>query len=123
MAEELKPNPQQAPTHDAQLAAENMAAGEEEVPAVDVAADYEASKAFSVSQVDRTAEGAKAAEAATAPKFEVREPEETKSQAESTGDPDAYRDMAHDVNPRGQEHSINSDELVKKATELGKPGK
>ena len=122
MAEEVKPNPQQAPTHDAQLAAENIAAGEEQAPQVDVAADYEASKAFSVSAVDRTQEGAKAAEAATAPKFKVQEPKEIKSQAEPTGDPADYRDMAKDVNPGAQEPSIDSDELVKKATELGKPG-
>jgi hypothetical protein len=121
--EEMKPNPQQAPTHDAQLAAENMTSGEEQVPSVDVDADYEASKAFSVSAVDRTPEGAKAAEAATAAKFEVGKPEETTSSAEPTGDPDAYRDMARDVNPRSNETSIDSDQLVKRATELGQPGK
>lgn len=100
MAEEIKPDPQQAPTHDAQLASENIVAGEEQAPAIDVAADYEASKAFSVSAIDRTQEGAQAADAATAPKFEVREPEEKKSQAEPTSNPADYREMAKDVNPR-----------------------
>lgn len=123
MAEELKPNPQQAPTHDAQLAAENMAAGEEPTPKVDVSADYEASKAFSVSAVDRTSEGANAAQSATAPKFEVKEPEETTFTAQPTGDPGAYREMAKDVNPRGEQPSLDSDELINKAKELGKPGK
>ncbi len=100
MAEELKPNPQQAPTHDAQLAAENIAAGGEQTPKVDVSADYEASKAFSVSAVDRTPAGAQAAESATASNFKVSEPEEKKSQAEPTSDPADYREMAKDVNPR-----------------------
>ena len=53
-------------TFDAQQIAENVEAGEQQVPQVDVSADYEASKEFSVSDVDRTGAGAKAAAAATA---------------------------------------------------------
>jgi hypothetical protein len=53
MPEEIKPDPKQAPTQDAQLAAENMVAGEEETPVINVEKDYEASKQFSVSDVDR----------------------------------------------------------------------
>jgi methylphosphotriester-DNA--protein-cysteine methyltransferase len=60
MTEEVKPNPSEATTHDAQLAAENMASGEEKVQKVDLDADYEASKAFSVSEVDRKGGGAEA---------------------------------------------------------------
>lgn len=124
MSEELTPDPKQAPTHDAQLAAESMAAGEEKTPQVDTDADYEASKAFSVSAIDNTQEGAKAAEAATAPDFKIPEAKETKSTtAESTGNPEDYRQMAKDVNPRVGEGTVDSDQLVKKAIEKGKPGK
>jgi hypothetical protein len=97
MPEEIKPDPQQAPTQDAQLAAENMTSGEEKVPAVDIEGDYEASKQFSVSDIDRTGEGEKAAEAATASQFQVSQPEETKTEAKSTSDPADYMEMAKDV--------------------------
>lgn len=122
MSEELTPDPQQAPTHDSQLAAESMAAGEEKKPQVDVDADYEASKAFSTSAIDNTEEGAKAAEAATASNFKVPEAKETNFTAESTGNPDDYRQMAKDVNPRAGEATADSDSLIKKAIEMGKPG-
>ena len=97
MPDEIKPDPKQAPTQDAQLAAENMAAGQEAAPAVDFDADYAAAQQMSVSDVDRTEEGAKAAEAATASQFEVAKPEETKTEAEPTGDPTDYMEMAKDV--------------------------
>lgn len=119
MAEELKPNPGQATTHDAQLAAENMAAGNEKAPQVDVSADYEASKAFSVSEVDRTGEGAQAAAAATAPHYKVSQPQETEFKAEPTGNPDDYLDMARDVNPTPEASGNVTDELVEKALKKG----
>jgi hypothetical protein len=97
MPDEVKPDPKQAPTQDAQLAAENIASGEEKAPTVDIEGDYEASKQFSVSDVDRSGEGAKAAEAATAPDLKVPEPEETKTESKPTGNPDDYMDMAKDV--------------------------
>lgn len=100
MTEEVKPNPTEATTHDAQLAAENMAAGEEEVQKVDLDADYEASKAFSVSEVDRKGGGTEAAEAATAPNMKVPEATEMKSSPDTTGNPADYIQMAHDVSPR-----------------------
>ncbi len=53
MSEEIKPNPQEAPTQDAQLAAENILASEQKTITVDLDADYEASKEFSVSDVDK----------------------------------------------------------------------
>lgn len=105
MPEEVKPDPKQATTQDAQLAAERMASGEEQTPSVDTEGDYEASKEFSVSDVDKSGAGKEAAEAATAPKFEVSQPEETATVAASTGNPDDYREMAKDVNPRAQEKS------------------
>lgn len=120
MTEEIKPNPSQATTHDAQLAAENMVEGQEKVPAVDVSADYEASKAFSVSEIDRTEEGAQAAAKATAPKFEVPAGKETTFKAEPTGDPADYMDMAKEVSRTPASGEV-SDELVQKALEMGQP--
>ncbi|HEY9694089.1 MAG TPA: hypothetical protein V6D15_17950 [Oculatellaceae cyanobacterium] len=123
MNEEIKANPTEAVTHEAQLAAENMATGVEEVPNVDIEGDYEASKAYSVSDVDRSSAGEVAAESATASNFEISQPEETTSQAQPTGNPNEFRDMAHDVNRRTEEPSASSDNLIDKAIEMGKPGK
>ena len=91
--------------YDAQQIAEEIEAGEVKKPKVDVAADYEASKEFSVSEIDRTSEGEKAAEAATAPKFQLNQPEETRTQAQPTGNPADYIDMAKEVNPLIDEKS------------------
>jgi hypothetical protein len=123
MKEEIKANPTEAVTHEAQLAAENMATGVEQAPNVDIEGDYEASKAYSVSDVDRSQAGANAAESATASKFEISQPEETTSQAQPTGNPNEFRAMAKDVNSRTEEPSASSDDLVDKAIEMGKPGK
>lgn len=98
MAEEVKPNVNEAPTQDAQLAAENIAAGVEKAPTVDVEADYAAAQQFSVSEIDRSGEGAKAAEKATQPDLKVSETEERKTEAKPTGNPSDYMDMAKDVN-------------------------
>lgn len=123
MTDEVNPNPNQATTQEAQLAAENMASGVEEKPAVDFDADYAAAQEFSVSDVDRTGEGAAVAEAATAPQFQVSQPEETKMVAEPTGDPSDYLDMAKDVGSQTEAGTGNvSDDLIKKAEDMGKPG-
>jgi hypothetical protein len=122
MPEEVKPDPKQAPTQDAQLAAEEMNSGKEEVPTVDLEGDYEASKQFSVSDVDRTSSGAKAAEAATAPELKVSEPEETKVEAAATGNPNDYREMASNVGSTTEAGTNVSDDLVQKALEKGQPG-
>ena len=122
MTDEVKPDPKQAPTQDAQLAAENMLSGAEPTQAVDFDADYEAAQQFSVSEIDRTGEGAAAAEAATAPQFEVSEPEETKLEAQPTGNPDDYLEMAKDVNTTTEPVSNVSDDLLHKALDMGKPG-
>jgi len=100
MPEELKVDPKQAVGQEAELAAENMTSGREKMPQVDVDADYEASKEYSVSDVDKSGSGAAAAAAATAPKQEMPEPTEMKSSPETTGNPDDYREMAKEVNPR-----------------------
>ncbi|HEY9623199.1 MAG TPA: hypothetical protein V6C78_22775 [Crinalium sp.] len=87
-------------SYDSQVLAEDIAKGDEKKPKVNVDADYEASKAYSQSEIDQTGEGAKAAEAATASKFEVPEAQETHASAEATADPEAYREMAREVNPQ-----------------------
>ena len=122
MPEEVKPNVAEAPTHDAQLAAQNMVSGEEKVPTVDFDADYQAAQQMSVSDIDRTSEGAKAAEEVTAPDYEVSNPEETKTKAQPTGNPDDYLEMAGEVGGFGNQGVSNvSDDLVKKALEKGQP--
>lgn len=120
MPDEVKPDVNQAPTHDAQLAAENIAAGEEEAPKVDFEADYAAAQQFSVSDVDRTGEGAKAAEAATAPQQQISKPQEVRTEAQATGNPDDYAEMAKDVGGSKTEGvSSVDDDLVQKALEKG----
>lgn len=123
MTDEVNPNPNQATTQEAQLAAENMASGVEAKPTVDFDADYAAAQEFSVSDVDRTGEGAAVAEAATAPQFELSQPEETTIVAEPTGDPSDYLDMAKDVGSSTEAGTGNvSDDLIEKALDMGKPG-
>jgi hypothetical protein len=112
-------------THDAQLTAEEIASGDRPAPKVDVSADYEAAQEFSTSSIDETEAGREAAEAATAPQFEVHSAEETElpiSSIDSTGDPDAFRNLAKEVNPISAGSGNVDDDLVKKALELGKPG-
>lgn len=58
---------------------------------VNVAADYEASKNYSVSEVDKA--GGDQASATQSPSTE------TQLEAKSTGNPEDYRSMAKDVNP------------------------
>lgn len=100
MAEELKPNPQEVDDiQEAQLAAERMASGEEKRPTVDVNADYEASKEYSISEVDKTAAGSQAAAAATASQQKLPEPTEMKSSPDTTGNPADYLEMAKDISP------------------------
>jgi hypothetical protein len=124
MADTIKPNPNEATTHDAQLAAENMASGDEKLQQVDFDADYAAAQQFSVSEVDRTPEGAAAAEAATATKFEVPETEERKTEAQPTGNPDDYLDLAKEVGGSRSEGVSNvSDDLIQQAIEKGQPKK
>lgn len=97
MPEEIKPDANQASTQDAQLAAESIASGQEKAQAVDFDADYAAAQQMSVSDIDRTGEGAKAAQSATAPEHQLSKPEETRTEAQPTGDPADYMEMAEDV--------------------------
>ncbi|MEI2583057.1 hypothetical protein [Scytonema sp. PRP1] len=124
MPEEIKPNQSQAPTHDAQLAADNIASGEEKTPSVDMEADYQAAQRLSVSEIDRTGEGAKAAQEATAPKQEVSEPQQTTTQAQPTGNPSDYVDMAKEIGGSRNQGGTNvTDDLVEKAKEKGQSKK
>lgn len=119
---DLKPDPNQVQTQDAQRLAEEIAAGDRPPIKVDVAADYEASKEFSMSEIDKAGKGAELAEAATAPQFEVPKPEETELKTEPTGDPSDFKAMAADVNPHAESTGNVDDDLVKKAIDLGQPG-
>ncbi|WP_138498377.1 hypothetical protein [Nostoc sp. PA-18-2419] len=121
MPDEIKTNVNEAPTHDAQLAADSIDSGEEAAPKVDFDADYAAAQKLSVSEVDRTGKGAAAAEAATGPQNKVPEAKEVKTQAtQSTGNPDDYKELAKDVKNSQTEGVANvDDELVEQALEKG----
>lgn len=123
MTEEIKPNANQAPTQDAQLAAENIASGQEKAPTVDFDKDYEAAQQFSVSEIDRTGEGVQAAEEATKSHFKLSEKEETKTEAPATGNPADYMSMAEDIGSENESATNVNDDLIKQAIEKGQPGK
>lgn len=109
--------------YDAQQTVEEIQDGDRKAPTANVEADYEASKQFSNSPIDGTEAGAKAAEAATAPHFAMPEPDEAASTLDSTGNPDAYKDMAKDVSsPASGSTGASTDDLYQKALEKGKPG-
>ncbi|MEC4882815.1 MAG: hypothetical protein SAL70_15990 [Scytonema sp. PMC 1070.18] len=125
MAEEkVQPNPSQAPTHDAQLAAENVESGQEKAPTVDMEADYQAAQQLSVSDVDRSGEGAKAAEKATASKYNLNESQQTNTQTKQTGNPEDYVEIAKEVGGSRNEAATNvNDDLINKAKEKGQSKK
>ncbi|MEG4504755.1 hypothetical protein QUA81_16740 [Microcoleus sp. F6_B4] len=106
---------------DAQQITESAEAGEQKLPTVDVSADYEASKEFSVSDIDRTGAGAQAAAAATAPKLDIPAPKDIAKPADSSGKPDDFRSMAQEVKPTGTADNV-TDDLIDKAIDLGTPG-
>jgi hypothetical protein len=121
MADKIKPNVNEATTHDAQLAAENMASGKEKTPKVDFESDYAAAQEFSVSEIDRTNAGEGAAKAATQPQQKVSPTPETKSETASTGNPKDYLEMAEEVGGSRNEAVTNvSDDLVEKALQKGR---
>ncbi|MUL37408.1 hypothetical protein [Gloeocapsopsis dulcis] len=115
--EEIRPNPDQATTQEAQLAAESIAEGKEKVTDIDFDADYAAAQQMSVSDIDRTDAGAQAAQKATAPQFEVSQPEETRTET-TTGNPEDYKQMAQESS--AESTTEVSDDLVKKALDKGK---
>ena len=107
---------------DAELANTAIAEGEEKATEVNVEADYEASKAFSVSEIDRTEAGAQAAAAATASQRSVPQATETKTVAQSTSDPSDYKDMAAEVSSAPAGTTEVNDSLVEKAIQKGQAG-
>ncbi len=120
MADQVKPDANQAITHDAQLAADNLASGEEKAAKVDFESDYAAAQEFSVSEIDRTNEGAAAASAATAPQQKVSEVKETKTEAQSSGNPKDYVEMAKELGGSRTDAVTNvSDDLIQKAFKKG----
>lgn len=106
---------------DAQQINESVEAGEQKVPTVNVSADYEASKEFSVSDIDRTGAGAQAAAAATAPKFPIPAPQDIAKPADTSGNPGDFRSMAQEIKPTGTPGNV-TDDLIEKAMDLGTPG-
>lgn len=120
MADEVKINPSEV-SHDAQLLADNVAEGVEKAPKVDFDADYELAKEMSVSPIDNTEEGQKAAEAAVAPQYEMPEPEDMRVEPDATGNPNDYMSMASEISGTEAVGNVD-DDLVKKALELGQPG-
>lgn len=109
MKEKINVDPNQAQTQDAQLVAEEILAGNEKAATLDVEADYEASKAFSVSEIDRTDEGAKAADVAVSSDFEVPQAQDQEIKDEPTGDPSDYMEMAKDVNPNTKNQAVTAE--------------
>ncbi|QYO64154.1 hypothetical protein [Leptolyngbya sp. 7M] len=77
--------------YDAQQLVEEIKEGEEQAPNVDVSADYERSKQFDVAEVDRTEAGSQAAA------------EVSSESSTSAGDPNAFREMAKEVNKPDEE--------------------
>lgn len=57
MKEKIQPNPQKAPTQDAQVAAESMLSDQESVPEVDFEADYDRAQQMSRASSDMDDEG------------------------------------------------------------------
>ena len=108
--------------YDAQQAVEEIATGDLKAPDANVEADYEASKQFSVSPIDRTEEGTAAAEAVTAPKFDIPTSETSTLTGEATGNPDDYRQMAADISSAPSGAGNVSDDLVQKALDKGRAG-
>ncbi|HLO50676.1 MAG TPA: hypothetical protein VK211_19840 [Kamptonema sp.] len=107
---------------DAQQIAEDVESGEKKLTKVDVSADYEASKEFSVSEIDRTGAGAQAAVTATAPKFDIPAAKDTELKTQPSGNRDEFLSMAKEMNQQAGEVGAISDELLQKAIDKGTPG-
>ncbi|MEG4442640.1 hypothetical protein QUB47_15940 [Microcoleus sp. AT9_B5] len=118
---QINTEPNNTESFDAQQITESAEAGEQKLPTVDVSADYEASKEFSVSDIDRTGAGAQAAAAATAPKLDIPAPKDIAKPADSSGKSDDFRSMAQEVKPTGTPDNV-TDDLIDKAIDLGTAG-
>lgn len=99
MANVNKTGDENTANFDAEQLVEEIAAGDEKAPEVNVEADYERSKQFDVAEIDRTGQGAKAAEkVTTSPSPKSSSTSTASGEQPETGDPDAFRKMAKDVN-------------------------
>jgi hypothetical protein len=90
---------------DAQRMIEEIKEGDEKMPQVDVASDYELSKQFDVASIDKTGQGEEAAKAATSPeqdmsKISSQSDTSKSNEGFSDADPAAFKDMAREVNPQ-----------------------
>ena len=81
MPDEIKPNPNEATTQDAQLAAESIASGEEKAPTVNLEADYKAAEKL------KTASGDTPSQQNVSAGSEGHEP----------GNPENYTDIAKNI--------------------------
>ncbi|MBM0740668.1 hypothetical protein JOY44_03380 [Phormidium sp. CLA17] len=102
---------------DAEMLKESIAEGDTKDLSVDVGADYAAAQGMSTGAV-----GAAEAEALVAPELEVSTPAEVAVPTMSANDQIDYTDMAKDINPAGSGAGNVTDDLVKKALDLGKAG-
>ncbi|NJR60898.1 MAG: hypothetical protein HC769_19980 [Cyanobacteria bacterium CRU_2_1] len=84
-------------TFDAKVMIEEIKDGEIEAPEVSVESDYEASKQFSQGKNSDVTENSPQAKAP----FKTSQLNEN-HEAESTGDPNAFRKMAKEVNPQNR---------------------
>jgi hypothetical protein len=115
MTDEVKPNPSEASTHDAQLVAESIVNGEAKAPEVDFNADYAAAQQLS--------QGVKV-ETPTKPENKTSQPEATKIAAQPTGNPDDYLQLAKEIGASKNEGVTEiTDDLLQQALEKGQPKK
>ena len=105
--------------YDAQQTVEEIAVGDRKAPDVSVEADYEASKKFSVSPIDRTEDGAAAAKAVSTSQPGMPVSEVETSTPDTTGNPDDYKQMAQDASAAMPSIGNVSDDLVQKALNKG----
>jgi hypothetical protein len=96
MADVNKTGDETTANYDAEQFVEEISAGEEKAPKVNVEADYERSKQFDVADIDRTDEGAKAADKAMASQFPASQ-SSAAGEGAATGNPDDFRAMAKEV--------------------------
>jgi hypothetical protein len=110
-----------AENQDAQLTAEGIETGVQDVADVNVGDDYAASKQYSENPHLGTKAGEQEIAAATAHQFEIPQPDETMHQVEPTGNPDDFREMAKEMSSTSSEGGNVTDDLLQKALEKGQP--
>ncbi|MDX2244003.1 MAG: hypothetical protein NW224_25280 [Leptolyngbyaceae cyanobacterium bins.302] len=114
---DAQPDWENTENFDAEVVKEAIAEGDEKAPEVDVDSDYAASQKMSGGIVD-----AKTAEELVKPQFDVEQPSQVVTGAETKGDAD-YVSMAKEINPAPSGAENVTDDLVEKAISKGQPGK